>query len=168
MTEVREGDLLAGKYRVVRTIGQGGMGVVYLAMHVELDQHVAVKLMLPEATKSADAVTRFMREARAAAKIKSQHVVRVHDVGVLESTRPYMAMEYLQGWDLQRLLAERKRLPLAEVAEYLLQALEALAEAHALGIVHRDLKPGNLFVLRTRSRRCRRSSAHRSTCRPSR
>ena len=148
MTEVREGDLLAGKYRVERTIGQGGMGVVYLAMHVELDQHVAVKLMLPETAKSADAVTRFMREARAAAKIKSQHVVRVHDVGVLDGTRPYMAMEYLRGSDLHKLLTERKRLPVAEVAEYLLQALEALAEAHAAGIVHRDLKPGNLFVTR--------------------
>ena len=146
--EVREGDLLAGKYQVVSTLGRGGMGVVYLAKHLELDQHVAIKLMLPEAAKSKAAVERFMREARAAAKIRSQHVVRVTDVGTLEGTRPFMAMEHLQGSDLHQLLTERKRLPLAETAEYLLQALEALAEAHALGIVHRDLKPGNLFVTR--------------------
>jgi serine/threonine-protein kinase len=144
--DVRKGDLLAGKYRVERTLGRGGMGIVYLAKHVELDKHVAVKLMLPEATKSEESVARFVREARAAAKILSQHVVRVSDVGMHEGTRPYMAMEYLQGSDLHQLLAERKRLPLADTAEYLLQALEALAEAHALGIVHRDLKPENLFV----------------------
>jgi len=146
--EVREGDLLAGKYRVERMLRQGGMGVVYLAKHVELDQLVAVKLLLSEAAKSAETVTRFVREARAAAKIQSQHVVRVTDVGTLENNRPYLAMEYLLGSDLQELLVERKRLPLAETAEYLLQALEALAEAHALGIVHRDIKPGNLFVTR--------------------
>jgi predicted Ser/Thr protein kinase len=144
--EIREGQLLAGKYRVERTLGQGGMGVVYLARHIELDELVAVKLMLPHAAKSGEAVARFMREARSAAKIKSQHVVRVSDVGVLEGSRPYMAMEYLVGADLQQILAQRKRLPLEETAEYVLQALEALSEAHAHGITHRDLKPGNLFV----------------------
>ncbi|HWP04282.1 MAG TPA: protein kinase [Polyangiaceae bacterium] len=146
--EIREGELLAGKYRVERELGQGGMGVVYLAKHIELDEYVALKLMRPEAAKSGEAVARFMREARSAAKIKSQHVVRVMDVGVLDGSRPFMAMEYLNGADLQQILAQRKRLPLDETAEYLLQALEALSEAHAHGITHRDLKPGNLFVIR--------------------
>jgi serine/threonine protein kinase len=144
--EPSEGELIAGKYRVERTLARGGMGAVYLARHVELDQLMAVKMMLPEAAKNPEAVTRFMREARAAVKIKSNHVVRVTDVGTLPSGLPYMAMEYLEGKDLREVLAERGRLPLEEAAEYMLQALEALAEAHARGIVHRDLKPGNLFL----------------------
>ena len=148
--EPSEGELIAGKYRVERTLARGGMGAVYLARHVELDERVALKMMLPEAAKNPDAVTRFMREARAAVKIKSQHVVRVTDVGMLESGLPYMAMEYLEGADLRDILTERGRLPLEEAAEYMLQALEALAEAHARGIVHRDLKPGNIFLTRRR------------------
>ena len=148
--EPSEGELIAGKYRVERTLGRGGMGEVYLAKHVELDERVALKMMLPEAAKNPEAVQRFMREARAAVKIKSDHVVRVTDVGTLETGLPYMAMEYLEGSDLREILTERGRLPLEEAAEYILQALEALAEAHARGIVHRDLKPGNVFLTRRR------------------
>src|SRR5205814_40404 len=122
--EPSEGELIAGKYRVERALARGGMGAVYLARHVELDQLVAVKLMLPEAAQNPEAVTRFMREARAAVKIKSDHVVRVTDVGTLESGLPYMAMEYLEGSDLREILNERGRLPLEEAAEYILQALE--------------------------------------------
>ncbi len=140
------GVVLAGKYRIERVIGQGGMGIVAAAHHLHLDQRVALKLMLPHAMGSKDAVSRFLREARAAARISSEHVARVFDVGAIESGEPYIAMEYLEGTDLAQLLASRGRLPLGEAVEYLLQACEALSQAHAAGIVHRDLKPGNLFL----------------------
>jgi len=141
-----EGQLLAGKYRVERVLGQGGMGVVVAAHHVVLDEVVAIKFLLPEALRSAEAVARFEREARAAVKIKSEHVARVTDVGRLETGAPYMVMELLRGRDLAVLLHEQGPLSLPDVADYLLQAGEAIAEAHGLGIVHRDLKPPNLFL----------------------
>jgi serine/threonine-protein kinase len=145
---VREGEILAGKYRVDRVLGAGGMGVVVAAHHLELDERVALKFLLPEVATHGEAVARFAREARAAVKIKSEHVARVTDVGKLESGAPYMVMEYLEGSDLSAWLAERGRLPSEQAVEFVLQACEAIAEAHALGIVHRDLKPANLFVTR--------------------
>jgi serine/threonine-protein kinase len=145
---VREGEILAGKYRVDRVLGAGGMGVVVAAHHIELDERVAIKFLLPEVATHGEAVARFAREARAAVKIKSEHVARVTDVGRLESGAPYMVMEYLEGSDLAGWLAKRGRLPVEQAVEFVLQACEAIAEAHALGIVHRDLKPGNLFVIR--------------------
>src|ERR1700755_3070312 len=99
-TEVHEGQILAGKYRIERVLGQGGMGVVVAATHLQLDERVALKFLLPEALENGEAVARFAREARAAVKIKSEHVARVSDVGTLESGSPYMVMEYLQGQDL--------------------------------------------------------------------
>ncbi|HEY3664483.1 MAG TPA: serine/threonine-protein kinase, partial [Polyangiaceae bacterium] len=144
--EVREGDVLAGKFRIERVLGQGAMGVVVAATHIQLDERVALKFLLPEALANADAVARFAREARAAVKIKSEHVVRVSDVGTLESGSPYMVMEYLQGQDLSEWMTNHGTLNVSDAVEFLLQACEALAEAHALGIVHRDLKPANLFV----------------------
>ena len=143
---VELGTMIAGKYRVERVLGQGGMGVVVVAMHDELDQRVAIKFLLPNALEDAEWVKRFSREARAAARIKSEHAVKVYDVGKLETGAPYMVMEYLEGRDLQTTLLERYKLPPSEAVEYLLQACEALAEAHAAGIVHRDMKPANLFV----------------------
>lgn len=145
LTEVQPGDLLAGKYRIERVLGRGGMGVVVSAVHEALDERVALKFLLPEALANQEAVQRFLREARAAVKIRSEHVARVTDVGTLESGAPYMVMEYLDGVDLARYLESRGPLPVPEAVEYMLQACEALAEAHALGIVHRDLKPANLF-----------------------
>lgn len=145
---VREGEILAGKYRVDKVLGVGGMGVVVAAHHLELDEKVALKFLLPETLGNAEAVARFAREARAAVKIKSEHVARVSDVGKLESGAPYMVMEYLQGSDLAAWLTEKGTLPLEQAVEFTLQASEAIAEAHALGIVHRDLKPANLFVIR--------------------
>lgn len=147
-TTVREGEVLAGKYRVDRVLGVGGMGVVVAAQHLELDDRVAIKFLLPETLGNAEAVARFAREARAAVKIKSEHVARVSDVGKLDNGAPYMVMEYLQGSDLSGWLSERGPLPVEQAVEFTLQASEALAEAHALGIVHRDLKPANLFVIR--------------------
>jgi serine/threonine-protein kinase len=144
---VQPGEIFAGKYRVERIIGSGAMGVVVAAHHVQLDDEVAIKFMLPEAIGNAQAVERFSREARAAVKIKSEHVVRVHDVGILENGTPYMVMEYLRGKDLAEWLTERGTVQIEQAVDFLLQASEAIAEAHSLGIVHRDLKPANLFVI---------------------
>jgi serine/threonine protein kinase len=146
--EITEGRVLAGKYRVERVLGQGGMGVVVAAHHIHLDEKVAIKFLLPEAVTSAEVVGRFVREARAAVRIKSEHVARVSDVGTLEGGEPYMVMEFLDGSDLAVWLQQRGALPVEQAVEFILQASEAIAEAHALGIVHRDLKPANLFVVR--------------------
>ena len=142
----KEGDVIAGKYQVEKVLGKGGMGVVVAARHTSLRQHVAVKFLLPKALTLPGAAERFLREARAAVAIRSEHVARVIDVGELESGAPYMVMEYLTGTDFGQVLKTRGTLPLKEAVDYVLQACEALAEAHALGVVHRDLKPGNLFL----------------------
>lgn len=146
---VKAGDVLAGKYRIDRVLGVGGMGVVVAAHHIDLDERVAIKFLLPASLSNPEAVARFAREARAAVKIKSEHVARVSDVGKLENGSPYMVMEYLEGSDLSTWLKDRGSLPIEQAVDFLLQASEAIAEAHALGIVHRDLKPANLFVIRT-------------------
>jgi eukaryotic-like serine/threonine-protein kinase len=146
---VREGDLLAGKYRVERVLGRGGMGIVVAARHEELDQLVAIKFVLEEALDNEDAVQRFLREARAAVKLKSEHVARVLDVGKLDSGAPYMVMEFLEGNDLAKILETSDPIPPETAADWVHQACEAVAEAHAAGIVHRDLKPENLFLTRT-------------------
>ena len=145
---VKPGDILAGKYRVERVLGAGGMGVVVAAHHIQLDEKVALKFLLPSALRSTEAVARFGREARAAVKIKSEHVARVSDVGQLENGAPFMVMEYLEGGDLAGWLLERGPMRGELAVEFVLQACEAIAEAHALGIVHRDLKPANLFCIR--------------------
>jgi len=145
---VRVGEILVGKYRIDQVLGAGGMGIVVAATHIQLDQRVAIKFMLPEALEHPKTVERFAREARAAVKLRSDHVARVLDVGTLETGSPYMVMEYLEGVDLATLLEERKTLPVDEAVDYVLQACDAIAEAHALGIIHRDLKPRNLFVTR--------------------
>ncbi|HEX8796057.1 MAG TPA: serine/threonine-protein kinase [Polyangiaceae bacterium] len=145
---VAPGDVLAGKYRVERVLGAGAMGVVVAAMHMQLDQRVAIKFLLPDALTSEMAVGRFSREAKAAARIRSEHVVRVLDVSTLEGGEPFMVMEYLEGTDLLQLLGQRGALPVEEAVDYVLQALEALCEAHLAGIVHRDLKPSNMFLAR--------------------
>jgi tRNA A-37 threonylcarbamoyl transferase component Bud32 len=145
---VTAGDILAGKYRVDRVLGVGGMGVVVAAHHLHLDERVAIKFLLPETLTNADAVMRFAREARAAVKIKSEHVARVTDVGTLETGAPYMVMEYLEGEDLGNWLLSKGSLSLEQAVDFLLQACEAIAEAHSIGIIHRDLKPANLFVAR--------------------
>jgi len=144
---VREGDILAGKYRIEKIIGAGAMGVVVAARHLKLDERVAIKFLLPETLSNREAVARFEREGRAAVKIRSEHVVRVIDVGNLENGAPYMVMEHLEGEDLSAWLRERGPLPYEWAVDLVLQALEAVAEAHAMGIVHRDLKPSNLFCV---------------------
>ena len=144
---IKEGDLLAGKYRIERVLGRGGMGVVVAARHVELDERVAIKFLLPETLDNPEAVARFSREARAAVRIKSERVARIIDVGRLENGAPYIIMEYLEGRDLAGWLEHGGPLPLDRALDFVLQASEAVAAAHVLGIVHRDLKPANLFVI---------------------
>lgn len=122
--------------------------MVVAAHHLQLRTRVALKFMHPAASVDGVAIARFLREARAAAAIKSEHVVRVSDIGTLENGAPYLVMEYLEGRDLARELEERGRLPIPEAIDIVLQACDALAEAHALGVVHRDLKPANLFLCR--------------------
>src|SRR5215472_10401929 len=142
----REGEVLRGKYRVKRILGSGGMGVVVLARHLRLEQNVAIKMLSVESARKAGAVARFAREARAAARIVSNHVVRIVDVDESESGAPFIVMEYLEGKDLAQLLRAKGPLPVPRAVDYVLQACEGIAEAHALGIVHRDLKPANLFL----------------------
>jgi eukaryotic-like serine/threonine-protein kinase len=124
------------------------MGVILLAHHEALDQRVAIKVILEDLTEEKQVVVRFTREARAAAKLQSEHVVRVTDVGEFEGVGPYMVMEYLSGTDFGSLLADRGAFPVSEAVDYLLEAIDAIAEAHSVGIVHRDLKPANLFLAR--------------------
>jgi tRNA A-37 threonylcarbamoyl transferase component Bud32 len=145
---VREGQVVAGKYRIERVLGAGGMGIVVAAHHLQLDAKVALKFLRPEALSNRETVARFAREARAAAKIKSEHVARVLDVGTLDDGAPYMVMEHLDGHDLAGWLREKGRLSVDLAVDFALQACEAVAEAHVLGIVHRDLKPSNLFIIR--------------------
>jgi len=146
------GDLLLGKYRIERALGQGGMGGVFAARHVELGELYAIKVMLPNTRASQEAVERFLREARIAAKLESEHVARVFDVGRADDGTLFMVMEHLKGRDLKAYLAERGRLPCEEAITYVRQACEALAEAHEMGIVHRDIKPANLFLAQKRKK----------------
>ena len=141
----REGAVIAGKYALTHALGRGGMGLVIAATHLQLERPVAIKFLLPEHLAKPDVVARFTREARSAAKIQSDHVAHVLDVGIDEGT-PYMVMEYLEGEDLKQVLSRRGALSVEEAVRHVMQACEALAEAHALGIVHRDLKPANLFL----------------------
>jgi serine/threonine-protein kinase len=122
------------------------MGVVVAATHVTLDQKVALKFLLPEAVVNPEALARFLREARNAVRLKSEHVARIIDVGTLDNGAPYIVMEYLAGEDLGGWLQRERSLSASVAVDFVLQACDAIAEAHSLGIVHRDLKPQNLFV----------------------
>jgi serine/threonine-protein kinase len=145
---VEPGDIVAGKYRVERVLGVGGMGVVVAAHHLQLDEKVALKLLLPSALQNRTATLRFAREARTVFKLKNEHVARVIDVGELANGAPYIVMEYLEGEDLDRRLKTKGPLPVELAVEFILQACVAVADAHAIGVVHRDLKPANLFAVR--------------------
>jgi serine/threonine-protein kinase len=141
------GTVIAGKYVVERILGKGGMGVVVAALHRELREPVALKFLHGEMAKRPSLVARFQREARAAVRIKSEHVARVIDVGIHEGS-PFIVMELLAGIDFHKLSSTRGPLPCSEAALYVAQACDAVAEAHLYGIVHRDLKPANLFLTR--------------------
>jgi serine/threonine protein kinase len=138
------GTIIADKYRVEDVLGVGGMGVVVSAQHVLLRQRVALKFLLGD-VGAADA-ERFFREAHAAARIQSEHICRVMDVGILPDGTPYIVMEKLEGKDLATVLREGGPLDPSAATDLVLEALDALSEAHTLGIIHRDLKPSNLFL----------------------
>jgi len=135
-----------GKYRVEGVIGKGGMGYVVSATHLDLDEKVAIKIMRSDSVGSEEAAKRFIREAQSAAKLKSEYVTRVIDVGVLPDGSPYMAMEFLEGSDLSDMVERNGALGIELAVDLVLQACEGLAEAHGRGIVHRDIKPSNVFV----------------------
>jgi eukaryotic-like serine/threonine-protein kinase len=146
MEQPKEGELFAGKFRIEKLLGQGGMGSVYLAVHEQLRQKFAIKVLLGEIATNPEAVARFINEASSAAAIQGDNVVRVSDVSTTPGGLPYMVMEYLEGVDLAQLLEQRGNLQPAEAADAVLQALEAVHQAHEMRIVHRDLKPSNLFL----------------------
>jgi serine/threonine-protein kinase len=142
----RSGMTLAGKYLLREEIGAGGMGVVFDGVHIALSQRVAIKFLHPDIAGRPEAMARFLREARSAAQIRGDHAVRIFDVDKTEQGAPYIVMELLEGVSLESLLVRRGPLPVEEAVDFVLQAAEAIAEAHAAGIVHRDLKPANLFL----------------------
>jgi hypothetical protein len=142
---VRVGEVLDGKYEVVRLIGKGGMGAVVEARHLGLGEPVALKILHPRYLDNVEAVARFQQEARAAVQIRGEHSARLLDVGTAPTGAPFLVMELLTGQDLQS-LCERGMMPVEEAVLYILQACEGMAEVHAHGIVHRDLKPSNLFL----------------------
>jgi len=139
------GSTLDGRFAIESVLGRGGMGYVLLAKHLELGQHVAIKVLWSNQRDDARQVTRALREARAAARIQSEHVVRVHDV-VMGEAGPYIVMEYLKGRDLAQYLQEQGALSMQRAVQLVIQAAAAIGEGHELGIVHRDLKPANLFL----------------------
>jgi serine/threonine protein kinase len=142
------GETLLGKYRVEEVIGIGGMGRVVRATHLYLNQPVAIKILLPNMAESSSTVQRFLREAQATVKLRSEHIARVMDVGTLPDNTPFMVMEFLEGYDLNQILRHHgPQMPMA-VVDLMVQACEGMAEAHALGIIHRDIKPSNFFITR--------------------
>jgi len=147
LNEIKTGNVLNGRYLIEEQLGSGGMGSVYAARHVKLGTRLAIKVLLPELLSDADAVVRFAREARAAAKIADENVVRILDVGQLDSGVPYMVMEFLEGQDVAAYLKEHGRLSIEHAIDVMLQSCAALAAAHAMHIIHRDIKPSNLFFV---------------------
>jgi eukaryotic-like serine/threonine-protein kinase len=139
------GEVLAEKYRLIRLLGSGGMGNVFEARHVALGSRVAVKVLHADLVATEDAPRRFAQEARAAAALKSLHAVRILDIDRTAEGVPFIVMEYLEGEDVGSLLADGP-LPIARAIGFVLQACDAIGEAHARGIIHRDLKPRNLWL----------------------
>ncbi|HTJ82044.1 MAG TPA: serine/threonine-protein kinase [Polyangiaceae bacterium] len=144
---IKAGQVLNGRYKLLRPLGQGSQAYVWVAEHLALGSQVAVKLIDPELAKQQDALERFTREATAAAKLRSAHVVQILDHGV-EGDQPFIVMELLDGEDLFDRLEKRHRLTLAETSRIVTQVARALMRAHAEGIIHRDLKPENVFLVR--------------------
>jgi eukaryotic-like serine/threonine-protein kinase len=145
---VHVGQVVSGKYRIERQIGRGGMGIVLAATHLQLGHLVAIKVMRRDLVVDDKVLDRLLMEARAAAKIRNEHVARVLDVGTLENGSPFIVMEYLEGENLADLLDREGALEVQQAVQFLLQCCLALAEVHAAEMVHRDLKPGNLFIAR--------------------
>src|SRR5580692_11053877 len=143
---IKPGELLAGRYRIESVLGEGGMGVVVAATHMQLGKKVAVKILRRELASDDEQSARFSREAQAGVRLTGDHSVHVLDVGQLADGTPYMVMEFLVGADLGEVLTQRTRLSPFDAVDHILQATEGIAEAHAHGIIHRDIKPQNLFL----------------------
>jgi eukaryotic-like serine/threonine-protein kinase len=146
------GTILAGRYRIERVLGRGAMGVVIEALDQVLKRKVALKLILPAHASDGRLRGRFIREAESMARLRSEHVAKVFEVGQLDDGSLFLAMEYLEGESLEQRVAARGPVPVNEAVEIVLDALDAVAEAHAIGLVHRDLKPANLFLSREHGR----------------
>jgi eukaryotic-like serine/threonine-protein kinase len=144
------GDIIDGKYRIVRLIGEGGMGAVYEAENMRIHRKVAIKVLHAGVAQTGEAVSRFEREAQAAGRIGSEHIVEVLDLGNLPSGDRYMVMEFMDGDALSGRIRTRVRLTPSEIYPIMHQLLEALAAAHGAGIIHRDLKPDNVYLLKSR------------------
>jgi serine/threonine protein kinase len=142
----KTGEIISGKYRVERVLGAGAMGMVLQATDLALHRRVAIKFMIAGGRAGREHEERFVREARIAGRLRSEHTARILDLGTIDGGAPYIVMEYLKGRDLAATLRERGPLPIEEAVTYILQASEALAEAHGAGIVHRDIKPANLVL----------------------
>jgi serine/threonine-protein kinase len=148
---VEPGQVLDGKYRIVRLIGEGGMGAVFEGENVRISRRVAIKVLHGAALSNAETVQRFEREAQAAGRIGSEHILEILDLGVLADGERYMVMEYLAGEALSARIRRLGRMTPEQIVPLVRQALVGLGAAHAAGIVHRDLKPDNIFVLNERS-----------------
>ncbi len=148
--QLSPGEIIDDKYRIVRLLGEGGMGAVYEGENTRIHRRVAIKVLHASVAGMADAVARFEREAQAAGRIGSDHIVEVLDLGTLASGDRYMVMEFMDGDTLSQRIRQRGRLAPTEVLPLMQQLLDALGAAHNAGIVHRDLKPDNVFLLRSR------------------
>lgn len=146
MAEV--GQVIGGKYKLIRVVGDGGMGTVYEAEHLLLGTRVAVKVLHPDMVRRSGLIDRFLQEARVSAQIQNPHVVRVTDVDRSPDGVAFLVMELLQGEPLSKTLERERALDVGSACDYTLQILDALESAHAIGVVHRDLKPENVFVTR--------------------
>lgn len=146
MHNYKPGDVIDDKFRIVRTIGRGGMGVVHEVTYLEHKKNFALKTLIPEAASNAAVASRFLRESRAAAKLRSRHICHIADTGKFTDGNKYLLMELLDGKSVAQLLKEDGPFEPARAAEILVEACDAIAEAHSLGIIHRDLKPEHLFI----------------------
>jgi serine/threonine-protein kinase len=150
---LQPGEIIDGKYRIVRLVGEGGMGAVYQGENTRIKRTVAIKVLHAAVAEKEDVVQRFEREAQAAGRIGSEHIVEVLDLGNLPSGERYMVMEFLDGQDLTIRIKSKKRLSPLEIVPIAVQVLEGLAAAHDAGIIHRDLKPDNIFILGSKAGR---------------
>ena len=146
MVDLTSGTILAERYRVVRVLGQGGMGVVLEVVHAQLGGRFALKLMHAEHASDAEMLARFENEARLAANLVSEHLVRVTDLGRLPTGEPFLVMDYLDGLDLDQIIEQKRSVSVPEAVQWVVEASAGLAHLHAAGSVHRDVKPSNLFL----------------------
>ena len=145
-----DGEVIDGKYRIVRLIGRGAWGSVFEGVNTRIGRRVAIKIMSAEAMCRAGFAERFEREAQAATRVESEHVVHVFDLGVLADGRQYIVMELLEGENLAQQIAARAPLSERRAVFYAIQALRGLADAHAAGVLHRDIKPDNIVIVTTK------------------